>query len=303
MLSRLSRLASLALYGEEHPHPHRGEGEGEGEGDGEGEWAGKAAELIGRMDTERAALRAQAHSLLHPSTERSDRTDHLDGSSRRSLSLSPSLSLPSGAAREATQESGHEGGAPPLVAFSSWLADSLSRQANKRMRRLVGQSVFTNRFLDPGVEESFSLYLMHHQLKYVQRAMLALGGMLLLAAIYQAALLRFEHDSMGAGGVLQGGVSMMIVADEHALDTHVAVSATRPSKPLVHVTAPPPRPPPSCLIGLLPTGRRCRLRRQRTLALAACRTSMAARHLGGFHPLLLALHSGDAPCLHQRDRR
>lgn len=217
MITTVRRIASRAIYGDENDGVDL-----------------NAAELIGRMDAERTATieaggserqdaRAPSAALLPPETQRSD-----------------SVSLHSTGARTAPSSSSSEVVAGPdaepiLRQFRSWIGvgESLSRQANKKMRRLVGQSWLTNRFGDASVEESFGAYLMHHQLKYVQRAMLALGCMLLIAAVYQASLLKFEHDSRGAGGVLQGGVSMMIVADEHALETHIAVKpvSRAPARP------------------------------------------------------------------------
>mmetsp|Transcript_276 Transcript_276/g.920 ORF Transcript_276/g.920 Transcript_276/m.920 type:complete len:752 (-) Transcript_276:204-2459(-) len=144
--------------------------------------------------------------------ERSSKTSYPVSSGRQLLDSGEERSLPTTMVKhQQTNAVQHE-------QFSSWMGESLSRQANKRMRRLVGQSWLTNRFGDASVEEAFCEYLRHHQLKYIKRVLLLFGFLFAALAIYQQSLLNFESDHRGAGGVLEAGVSMMMVKDT---DVHI----------------------------------------------------------------------------------
>jgi len=136
--------------------------------------------------------------------ERSSKTSYPVSSGRQLLDSGAERSLPT------TMVKHQPSNAVQHEQFSSWMGESLSRQANKRMRRLVGQSWLTNRFGDASVEEAFCEYLRHHQLKYIKRVLLLFGFLFAALAIYQQSLLNFESDHRGAGGVLEAGVSMMM---------------------------------------------------------------------------------------------
>lgn len=163
MITTVRRFASRAVYGDEDEHGVDT----------------NSVELFARADAARTeAIEAGGSGRLAPGSERSDsmlmistRTEEESVRRMRSIPAPPA---------------GGGGPDPQLSQFASWIGESLSRQANKRMRRLVGQSWLTNRFGDASVEEAFAAYLMHHQLKYVQRVLLIAGSLLVVALIYQA---------------------------------------------------------------------------------------------------------------------
>ncbi|EOD35169.1 hypothetical protein EMIHUDRAFT_467435 [Emiliania huxleyi CCMP1516] len=148
--------------------------------------------------------------------ERSSKTSYPVSSGRQLLDSGAERSLPT------TMVKHQPSNAVQHEQFSSWMGESLSRQANKRMRRLVGQSWLTNRFGDASVEEAFCEYLRHHQLKYIKRVLLLFGFLFAALAIYQQSLLNFESDHRGAGGVLEAGVKD---TDVHIWSSVCAVAA------------------------------------------------------------------------------